>query len=131
MPKKITPFLMYEGRAEEAMNFYVSVLNDSRIESIERYGPQGPGPEGSVKLATMSLAGQEVMCIDSPAKHAFTFTAAASLFVECESLAEIDALFAALSEGGQVMMPPGNYGFSKKFAWLSDKFGVSWQLNWP
>ncbi len=66
MPKKVTPFLMFEGRAEEAMDFYVSVIKDSWVESIERYGPQGPGPEGSVKLATMSLAGQEVMCIDSP-----------------------------------------------------------------
>ena len=70
-----------------------------------------------------------MICIDSPMKHAFTFTASMSLFVDCESEAELDSAFARLSEGGAVFMPPGNYGFSPKFAWLSDRFGVSWQLN--
>ena len=69
-------------------------------------------------------------CIDSPIKHAFTFTPSFSLFVECESEAELDAAFARLSDGGSVLMPPGNYGFSTKFAWVNDRFGVSWQLNW-
>lgn len=129
MAKKITTFLMFEGRAEEAMKLYVSVFQDARIESIERYGPEGPGPEGSVKTATMSLAGTEIMCIDSPMKHAFTFTPATSLFVECESAEELELLFARLSDGGEVMMPLDNYGFSERFAWIADKFGVSWQLN--
>ena len=130
MPKQINPFLMFEGRAEEAMTFYTSTVKNSRIVNIDRYGPEGPGPEGSVRLARMTIAGLEVMCIDSPGKHAFTFTPATSFFVECESADELDALYAALSEGGEVMMPPDNYGFSRKFTWIGDRFGVSWQLNW-
>ena len=130
MAKKVTPFLVFEGRAEEAMKFYVATIKDSRIDTIDRYGPEGPGPEGSVRTATMTLAGQPVMCIDSPAKHAFTFTPATSFFVECETVEELDELYAALSEGGKELMPPDNYGFSKKFTWIADRFGVSWQLNW-
>jgi predicted 3-demethylubiquinone-9 3-methyltransferase (glyoxalase superfamily) len=69
------------------------------------------------------------MAIDSPVKHDFTFTPAMSLFVDCADEAEIDALFAKLSEGGKVLMPLAAYPFSRKFGWLSDRFGVSWQLN--
>jgi predicted 3-demethylubiquinone-9 3-methyltransferase (glyoxalase superfamily) len=69
------------------------------------------------------------MCIDSPAQHAFSFTPSFSLFVECASEEELDRMFAALLEGGQALMPLGNYGFSRKFGWLNDRFGVSWQLN--
>jgi predicted 3-demethylubiquinone-9 3-methyltransferase (glyoxalase superfamily) len=87
------------------------------------------GPEGSVKRADFTLAGQPVICIDSPAKHAFTFTPSMSLFVECEDEAEFDTAFALLAEGGKLLMPPDNYGFSRKFGWLNDRFGVSWQLN--
>ncbi len=82
-------------------------------------------------LASFSIAGQIFRCIDSHVSHGFTFTPSFSIFVECESEAELDRAFAALSEGGGVMMPPGNYGFSSKFAWLADRFGVSWQLNLP
>jgi predicted 3-demethylubiquinone-9 3-methyltransferase (glyoxalase superfamily) len=79
--------------------------------------------------ATFALNGQEFMAIDSYAKHAFTFTPSMSLYVRCASEAEIDALFAALSEGGAVMMPLDRYPFSPKFGWLADRFGVSWQLT--
>jgi predicted 3-demethylubiquinone-9 3-methyltransferase (glyoxalase superfamily) len=129
--RKVTTLLMFEGRAEEAMTLYVSAFEDAAIERIARYGPGEPGAEGSVKHAVFSIAGQELMCIDSSADHDFTFTPAISLFVECESEAELDALFGKLSEGGRVFMPPGDYGFSRKFAWLSDRFGVSWQLDLP
>jgi predicted 3-demethylubiquinone-9 3-methyltransferase (glyoxalase superfamily) len=81
--------------------------------------------------ATFTLAGQTYMCIDSPVKHDFTFTPAMSLFVDCADEAELDTLFARLSEDGQVLMALDNYGFSHKFGWLADKFGVSWQLNLP
>ena len=131
MTTKITPFLMFEGKAEEAMNFYVSLFENSRVTSIKRYGPGEAGAEGSVTQAAFSIAGQMVMCIDSPMKHGFTFTPSMSLFVDCGSEDEIDKLFSKLSESGQVMMPPGDYGFSRKFAWVSDRFGVSWQLNLP
>ena len=76
------------------------------------------------------LAGQPVKCIDSPIEHAFTFTPSFSLFVECESAADLEMAYTRLSEAGATLMPPDNYGFSERFAWLSDRFGVSWQLNW-
>lgn len=127
--QKVTTFLMFEGKAEEAMNFYTSLFPDSAIQSISRYGPEGPGPEGSVIHATFTLAGQELMAIDSAIKHDFTFTPAMSLYIICQSEAEIDELFARLSEGGGVLMPLDAYPFSPKFAWVADRFGVSWQLT--
>lgn len=129
MATSVRPFLMFEGKAEEAMNLYVSLIPNSEITSINRYGPGQPGPEGSVMVATFTVAGQEVMCSDSFVKHGFTFTPSSSLFVECESEEEIARLGTALSEGGGILMPPGNYGFSRMFAWVNDRFGVSWQLN--
>ncbi|MFF7973994.1 VOC family protein [Streptomyces sp. NPDC007905] len=127
--QKITTFLMFEGNAEEAMTFYVSLFEDAEVVGITRYGADGPGEEGSVQHATFSLAGEQFMCIDSPATHDFTFTPAISLFVQCENEAEIDRLYAALAEQGTELMPLGNYGFSPKFGWVNDRFGVSWQLN--
>ncbi|MGW4318214.1 VOC family protein [Streptomyces sp. NPDC004684] len=124
-------FPMFRGRAEEAMGFYVSLFDDAEIVSITRYGAEGPGAEGSVQHATFSLAGQEFMCIDSPARHEFTFTPAISLFVQCADEAEIDRLYAALGQQGAELMPLGDYGFSRKFGWVNDRFGVSWQLNLP
>jgi predicted 3-demethylubiquinone-9 3-methyltransferase (glyoxalase superfamily) len=129
MMQKFTTFLLFEGKAEEAMNFYTSLFDNSKILSITRYGPNESGNEGSVMLATFSLDGQEFMCIDSSVKHEFTFTPAVSIFVTCESEPEIDRIFDKLSDGGQIMMPFDRYPFSDKYAWLSDKFGVSWQLS--
>lgn len=127
---KVIPFLMFQdGKAEEAMNFYTSLIEDSAITSMKRYGANEPGKEGTVFQATFSLKGQEFMCIDSSVKHAFTFTPAFSIYVVCDSEEEIDELFGKLNEGGQALMPLGNYGFSKKFGWLNDRFGVSWQIN--
>jgi predicted 3-demethylubiquinone-9 3-methyltransferase (glyoxalase superfamily) len=129
MPRKVTTFLMFEGLATEAMNLYVSLFDGSKIQQVQRYGPGEQGAEGTVKTASFTLAGQEFLCIDSPVKHAFTFTPSISLFVECDSEAELEAAFRRLSDGGSVLMPVGNYGFSTKFGWLTDRFGVSWQLN--
>lgn len=111
------------------MQFYVSVFAGSEVRNVQRYGADGPGAEGSVKRADFMLAGQEVICIDSPVKHGFTFTPSMSLFVECESKAELQKAFDALSAGGAVLMPLNNYGFSQKFGWVNDRYGVSWQLN--
>ena len=122
---------MFEGNAEEAMTFYLSLFDDAEVVDIKRYGADGPGKEGTVQRATFTLAGQQYMCIDSPAPHAFTFTPAVSLFVNCVDEAEIDRLYAALGEQGTDLMPLGSYGFSAKFGWINDRFGVSWQLNLP
>ena len=129
MARKISPFLMFEGQAENAMRFYVSLFPGSEVIRLERYGPGEPGAEGSVKRADFVLAGQAVICIDSPVKHAFTFTPSVSLYAECESEAEFDSTFGRLSEIGTVLMPPANHGFSRKFGWVNDRFGVSWQLD--
>lgn len=131
MRQKVTTFLMFEGKAEEAMTFYVSLFPDAKVVSIMRYGPGEPGPEGTIKHATFSIAGQQLMCIDSYVEHGFTFTPAMSLFVTCESEPEIDGLFAKLSKDGQVAMPLDAYPFARKFAWVADRFGVSWQLILP
>jgi predicted 3-demethylubiquinone-9 3-methyltransferase (glyoxalase superfamily) len=127
--KSVTPFLMFEGNAEQAMNLYVSVFQGATILGIARYGAGEPVAEGTVKLASVSIAGQIVKCFNSPVKHAFTLTPASSLFVECESEEEIDRIAAALGDGGGVLMPLADYGFSRRFTWLNDRFGVSWQLN--
>ncbi len=126
---KITTFLMFDGRAEEAMSFYSSLFDNSKILEITCYGPNQAGAEGTVMHARFSLAGQEFMCIDSSVKHGFTFTPAISLYVNCSTAQEVDRLYERLSQGGQVLMPLDSYPFSDRFCWIADKFGVSWQLT--
>lgn len=127
---KVTPFLMFQdGKAEEAMNYYTSIITDSEITSIVRYGANESGDEGTVMQATFTLKGQEFMCIDSNIAHEFAFTPSFSIYVTCDTEEEIDGLYQQLIEGGQALMPIGDYGFSQKFGWLNDRFGVSWQLN--
>jgi len=109
----ITPFLWFDGRAEEAMNFYVSVFENSKIVSTS------PGPQGSLMSATVQLNGREFILFNG-GPH-FTFNEAISLFVDCGSQAEADRLWDALTADGQ----PGRCG------WLKDKFGVSWQIVPP
>lgn len=131
MSTKVTPFLMFEGKAEEAITFYVSLIPNSRIIDIKHYGTELPGKEGAIMTAFFEIGGLTVMCTDSPVSHAFTFTPASSLFVTCDSASELDRLAAALGDGGQVLMPIDNYGFSTRFTWVSDRYGVSWQLSLP
>lgn len=119
---------MFDGRAEEAVSLYVSLFPDSSITSLQKYGPEGPGKEGSVQLASFTLHGTPFMAIDSPVPHEFTFTPATSIYVSCASEDEVAALYGVLAEGGEVFMPLDSYPFSKKFAWIADKFGVSWQI---
>jgi predicted 3-demethylubiquinone-9 3-methyltransferase (glyoxalase superfamily) len=131
MSVAVRPFLMFEGRAEEAMTLYVSLIPGSTVLEVERYGAGGPAKEGTIKQARFSIAGQVVQCTDSFVKHGFTFTPSFSFMVECESEMQQDTLWAALIEDGSAMMPLDNYGFSRRFGWLADRFGVSWQLNLP
>jgi predicted 3-demethylubiquinone-9 3-methyltransferase (glyoxalase superfamily) len=123
-------FLMFQGgKAEAALNFYAQTVPDSRIVSLQRFGPEGPGPEGTVRRAHAVIAGMPVMAHDSFITHGFDFTPSISFFIECDDVPQIDTLAAKLLEGGTALMPLGSYGFSRKFAWVADRFGVSWQLN--
>ena len=117
MQKKITTFLTYEDRAEEAVDFYTSVFDDSRVLSKSHYGEAGPGKAGSLMTATFELAGQEFVALNGG--PSFTFSQGISLFVDCETQDEVDELWEALSADGGEKGPCG---------WLTDKFGVSWQV---
>ena len=114
--QKITPFLWFDGKAEEAMNFYVSIFRNSRIMSVTRYGKEGPGPKGAVMSATFQLAGQDFFVLNGGPQ--FTFSPAISFFVNCETQEEVDELWEKLSEGGD----------KQRCGWLRDKYGVSWQI---
>ncbi|ANN65105.1 VOC family protein [Bordetella bronchialis] len=131
MATTVTPFLMFQGNAQAAVDFYTGLFPDSEVLKLERYEAGQPSAQGSVMRATIRILGQTLMCLDSPVRHAFTFTPAFSLFVECGSQEEFERLLAALSQDGMMLMEPDNYGFSRRFAWTNDRFGVSWQLNLP
>jgi predicted 3-demethylubiquinone-9 3-methyltransferase (glyoxalase superfamily) len=126
------PFLMFQGGvAQAALDLYFATFPDSRMVRVERYAAGDPGPAGTIKVAVFTLCGRECMCSDSPITHDFTFTPASSTFVDFDSAAELDRTFLILSDGGKALMPLNNYGFSRRFGWLVDRFGVSWQLNLP
>lgn len=114
--QKISPFLWFDGNAEEAVRFYVSIFKNSKILSVSRYGDAGPGPKGSVMVVTFELEGQEFMALNG-GPH-FKFTEAISFLVHCETQEEVDELWEKLSEGGE----------RNSCGWLKDKFGVSWQV---
>ena len=127
---EIATMLMFTGQAEEAMNFYTSLFEDSSVESIARYGPEYPGgPDGQVVHARFRLNGKLVLAMDSAVPQSFTFTASTSFFVTCPTAEEVDRLYALLSDGGGVMMALDSYPFARRYAWVQDRFGVSWQLN--
>jgi predicted 3-demethylubiquinone-9 3-methyltransferase (glyoxalase superfamily) len=130
MEKQITTFLTFqENNAEEAMNFYIGLFDNSQIIELQRHGSGGPAKEGSILIAKFELNGKQFICSDSFVKHGWTFSPAISMYVECRTEDELEKLFNKLSENGNVYMPLDNYGFSKKFGWVGDKFGVTWQLN--
>ena len=114
--QKITPFLWFDGNAEEAMNLYVSVFKNSKVVSVTRYGEAGPGPKGTVMAATFQLEGQQFYALNGGPQY--KFTPAISLFVSCETQQEVDELWNKLSAGGH----------KDKCGWLQDKYGLSWQI---
>src|SRR6266508_6205395 len=114
--QKITTFLTYDDRAEEAVNHYVSIFKDSKIVRTTRYGEAGPAPAGSLMSAAFELAGQEFIALNGG--PSFTFSRGISLFVNCETQEEVDELWEKLSEGGE----KGPCG------WLKDRYGLSWQI---
>jgi len=115
--QKIVPFLWFDGNAEEAMNFYVSIFKNSKVLHVSRYGDAGPGPTGTVMAASFQLEGQPFNALNGGPQ--FKFTPAISLFVNCETQAEVDDLWGRLTAGGGSEQPCG---------WLQDKFGLSWQI---
>ncbi len=129
-PGQITTFLTFqENNAEEAMNFYVGLFDNSRIVDIQRYGKGGPAKEGTIMVARFELDGSKFACSDSYITHDWTFTPGVSILIDCTTEDEIEKLFAKLAVNGNVLMPLNNYGFSSKFAFVEDQFGISWQLN--
>jgi predicted 3-demethylubiquinone-9 3-methyltransferase (glyoxalase superfamily) len=116
MKKKITTFLTFKDQAEEAVKLYTSIFKNSRILSASRYGDAGPGPKGSLMAANFELDGQEFVALNGGSS--FEFSQGFSLLVDCENQAEVDSYWKKLSEGGE----PGRCG------WLTDRFGVSWQV---
>jgi predicted 3-demethylubiquinone-9 3-methyltransferase (glyoxalase superfamily) len=128
--QKISPFLWFDHQAEEAINFYVSVFPDSRLGSVQRYdeasAAQSGREPGSIMTMSCVLAGQDFTALNGGPM--FTMTPAISFFVSCRTAEEVDALYARLAEGGEVLMPLEKYDFSERYAWVNDRFGVSWQL---
>lgn len=125
-----TPFLMFQGgNAHDAMQFYTSLFDDGEIEMLELFGPGQPGAEGTVMRGRFRIAGQSFLVTDSPPIHDFDFTPSFSIWIDTDSEAQLRQLYDALLEGGQALMPVGDYGFSAQFGWVNDRFGVSWQLN--
>jgi len=129
--QRLAPSLMFVGdqcgNAEQAMELYVSAFEGSRILDVERL-PEGEGPQG-LRRARFELAGSEILVMDSPGPHQFSFTPAISLTIELDSPEALDAAWERLSGGATVLMPLGAYDFSPRFGWLQDRFGVTWQLN--
>jgi predicted 3-demethylubiquinone-9 3-methyltransferase (glyoxalase superfamily) len=124
---KITPFFWFDNQAEEAMDFYTSIFKTSKVGQISRYSEAGPGTPGSVMTASFELEGMPFTALN--AGPVFSFTPAISFFINCENEVEIEYIWDRLIEGGSVLMPLQQYPFSKKFGWLKDKYGLTWQLN--
>lgn len=122
-------FLMFEGRAEEALDFYASALDGVTLGEVERHGAETGAAAGKIARARFSIGDQRFMASDSPISHDFGFTSSVSIFLTFETEAEVDKAFASLSDGGEILMPLDNYGFSKRFGWTNDRFGVSWQVT--
>jgi predicted 3-demethylubiquinone-9 3-methyltransferase (glyoxalase superfamily) len=126
LDEKIVPFLWFNGNAEEAMNFYLSVFKNSKVLGISRYGENGSGQKDTVMSASFKLEGQTFIALNGGPE--FSFTPSTSFYVSCKTLPEIKKLWNKLSEGGSVRMELDKYPFSKRYGWIQDKFGVSWQL---
>lgn len=124
-------YLMFSGQCEEAIAAYCALFEDGAVTAIDRYGPGEGGPEGTVKLAAFTFAGARFMAIDNPAPSGATaFTPAVSIFIDCDAEDEVRRLAAALVEGGAFLMPLQSYPFADLFAWVQDRFGVSWQFRY-
>jgi len=129
MRPSVTPMLMFKGNAEEAMTTYVSLFTNARIAQLLLYGPQEAGTPGSVMRGRMVIGEQNIYFLDTVQEHEFSFIPSSTLWVCCNSKAEMDDAFSKLSDGGRVLTPIGSYAFNDYYAWVTDRFGVSWQLS--
>ena len=126
----IVTFLTFQdNNAENAMNFYVALFENSEITSVQRWAKGAPGEEGKIMHAAFTINGRPFMCSDSPPVHDWDFSPAVSNYIDCANEAEQERLYSALSDKGTITMPLNNYGFSQKFGWVIDQYGISWQLN--
>lgn len=127
----LCPFLMFEGGVgAAAIELYKAAF--AEVEDVGRELWQGPpGEAGHIKLARLRIFGTEVRISDTAFAHGFGFTPSLSLFVDLPDETALERAVKVLGAGGAVLMAPGNYGFSQRFCWLNDRFGVSWQLNLP
>lgn len=120
------PFITIEQRAQEALDFYSATFPSFVLHSLQHHAEPH---DALIMLATFSIRGQELMISDSPIEHEWGITPGVSFFLDVDNETSLLSLAEQLSEEGKVMMPPGNYGFSKQFAWVEDRFGINWQLN--
>ena len=129
MIKSVQPFLMFQENAADALALYARIIPGAVVGNQSAYGANEALSAGTLKLATLTLAGQQVAIHNSPRVHNFGFTPSFSFFLEMDSADAVGDLAAKLADGGKALMPAGAYGFSAQFAWIQDRFGVSWQLN--
>lgn len=122
--------LMFEGDAEAALEFYLSIFPDSAVITSQRYRPDET-MAGELKLAQLRLGEHRIILTNSPIDHDFSLNPSASIFVLCRSGGELNRYAEALSKGGRYIMPVATYPFSRRYGWVEDRFGVSWQLNLP
>jgi len=138
--QKLSIFLMFHGNAEEAMNFYTSVFENAEVVHVIRARAEDAGwAEGTLQYGIFKIAGQQVICTNTPPPgsrahdvapwHEFTFNPAITIYVERDSKEDFDKLYEALVEGGKIYMPAQSYDFSPKFAWVNDRYGISWRIS--
>lgn len=131
MAHSVHTHLMFQnGQAEQALRRYEEVFGGAfTIDELDRYPEDSDGPSGQVQMAVCTLLGRRLTAIDSPIEHDFDMTPAISLFVEVDDDDELERLFSNLADEGEVLMPLDDYGFSTRYGWVEDRFGVAWQLD--
>jgi predicted 3-demethylubiquinone-9 3-methyltransferase (glyoxalase superfamily) len=138
--QKLTLFIAFKGNAEEAMTFYTSLFEDAEVVQVVRATEEDAGwTAGTLQHAIFRLCGQQFMCINTPPPgnrlysiapwDDFSINPAMTIYVRRETKEDFDSLYEALSEGGEIYLPAASYGFSSRFAWVNDRYGVSWRIN--
>ncbi|MNG83525.1 hypothetical protein D3C79_422500 [compost metagenome] len=127
---QVATFIMFQGNARQAIDLYSELFGSFRVQQLLHYDETHDG-QRRIKHASIDFDRQNLVFIDSPVSHDFSFTPAVSLHVNLATEAELERVFARLADGGEVLMPLDDYGFSARFGWLNDRFGFSWQLNVP